>query len=134
MGHVDEEEIMENTNEILHMHSHHDGVTQPHPEDFPKIQDFEITSALFKNLSDPLRIKIFWILCHYEECVTNIAALVDMSSPAVAHHLRLLKDSKLVVSRKVGKEVHYKAADNEAAQALHLMIEQMMEISCPKKS
>ncbi|MDD6598560.1 MAG: ArsR family transcriptional regulator [Anaerovibrio sp.] len=31
---------------------------------------------------------MFWILCHCEECVLNIAALLNMSSPAVPHHLR----------------------------------------------
>ncbi|MBR6931950.1 MAG: helix-turn-helix transcriptional regulator, partial [Bacteroidales bacterium] len=47
-------------------------------------------------------IRIFWILCHYEECVVNIAAMMNMSSPATAHHLRLLKESGLIVSRKEG--------------------------------
>ena len=61
----------------------------------------------------------------------NISALVDMSSPAVSHHLRLLKSSGLIVSRRVGKEVYYRAADTEAARLLHHMIEKLVEITCP---
>jgi hypothetical protein len=39
--------------------------------------------------------------------------------------------SGLVVSRRVGKEVYYKAADTPTADALHHMIENIVEISCP---
>ena len=55
-----------------------------------------------------------------------------MSSPAVAHHLRKLRNTKLITSRKEGKEVYYKAANTNEANALHHMIEDMMEISCPQ--
>lgn len=61
----------------------------------------------------------------------NISALVEMTSPAVSHHLKQLKAAKLIVSRRNGKEVYYKAADTEQAEFLHLMIEKMVEISCP---
>ena len=54
-----------------------------------------------------------------------------MTSPAVSHHLRQLKSSGLIVSRRVGKEVYYKAADTEQAQLLHEIIEKLVEISCP---
>ena len=55
-----------------------------------KAEDFQTVSELFRQLSDATRIRIFWILCHCEECVMNISALMDMSSPAVSHHLKLL--------------------------------------------
>ena len=64
-----------------------------------------------KQLGDPSRLRIFWLLCHCEECVLNIAAIVNMSSPAVSHHLRLLKSSGLIVSRREGKEMYYRTAD-----------------------
>ena len=88
-------------------------------------------SEAMKQLGDPSRLRIFWLLCHCEECVVNIAAIVNMTSPAVSHHLRILKSSGLIVSRRDGKEVYYKAADTEQAQLLHQMIEKMVEISCP---
>ena len=97
----------------------------------PKEEDFQIVSDLFKLLCDRSRVRIFWLLCHCEECVLNIAALVNMSSPAVSHHLKLLKSSGLIVSRREGKEVYYRAADTEQAQLLHHMIEKMVEIACP---
>ena len=72
----------------------------------------------------------FQVIADIEECVINISALVDMSSPAVSHHLRQLKASGLIVNRRVGKEVYYKAADTEQAQLLHHMIEKLAEIAC----
>lgn len=95
---------------------------------------FSTTAEIFKQLSDPTRLQIFWLLCHQEECVINIAALLDMSSPAVSHHLRSLHDSGLISSRRDGKEVYYKAAETEACELLHESVEQVMEIVCPEKA
>ena len=97
----------------------------------PKEEDFQIVSDLFKLLCDRSRVRIFWLLCHCEECVINLSAIVGMSSPAVSHHLRQLKNSGLIVSRREGKEVYYRAAATEQAQLLHHMIEKMVEIACP---
>lgn len=99
-----------------------------------KTTRFSATAEIFKQLSDPTRLQIFWLLCHQEECVINIAALLDMSSPAVSHHLRSLLDSGLISSRRDGKEVYYKAAETETCELLHESVEQVMEIACPEKA
>ena len=111
----------------------HGQIIEKEPERIPEESEFNTVSDVFKQLCDGSRIRIFWILCHYEECVINLAALVGMSSPAVSHHLRHLKSSGLIVSRREGKEVYYKAADTQQVDLLHHMIEDMVEISCPKE-
>ena len=63
--------------------------------------------------------------------VINISAMVGMSSPAVSHHLKLLKASGLITSRRKGKEVYYSAAMTKNSQALHKMLEELLEIACP---
>ena len=98
------------------------------------IADFDVVSDIFRLLSDTTRIRIFWLLCHCEECVINLSSMVDMSSPAVSHHLKQLKAARLIVSRREGKEVYYKAAETEQAQLLHHMIEAMVEIACPSSA
>ena len=100
-------------------------------EHMPKTESFQIVSDIFKLMDDNSRIRIFWLLCHCEECVINISALVDMSSPAVSHHLRQLKNGGLITSRREGKEVYYKAADTAQARLLHHVIEELVEITCP---
>ena len=92
---------------------------------------FRIISDTFRNLGDATRVRIFWLLCHEEKCVIDIASMLEMSSPAVSHHLKALKKSGLIISRREGKEVFYRAGDTLLSNLLHRMIEQVMEIACP---
>ena len=121
---------MSNT-ELPHAHGErpHAAFIQEH---LGHVEDFQIVSDVFRQLADPTRIRIFWLLCHSEECVINISALMGMSSPAVSHHLRPLKNSGLIQAHRIGKEVYYRAADTQECRLLHEIIEQIMEIKCPK--
>ena len=116
-----------------HPHLPHDhGQNMDHIlEHLPQPASFQAVADLNRLLSDPSRTRIFWLLCHGEACVANLSAMVDMTSPAVSHHLKQLKSAGLVVSRREGKEVHYQAADTPTARALHHMMETLMAISCP---
>ena len=96
------------------------------------LDEFQLAAGTFKQLGDASRLRIYWLLCHCEECVTNISALVNMTSPAVSHHLRQLKSNGLITSRREGKEVYYKASLSEESKLLHLAIEKILEISCTK--
>lgn len=114
-------------------HHHKEGIETPDiKEQLSNIDDFQTIAEIFKQLGDTTRVRIFFLLCHREECVTNISAMLDMSSPAVSHHLRPLRNSGLIISRREGKEVYYRAADTPQSKLLHQMIEQVMEIACPK--
>ena len=114
-------------------HNHGEGKSRIElQKQLDNISDFQLVTEVFRQLGDTTRVRIFWLLCHCEECVINIAAMLDMSSPAVSHHLRPLRSSGLLVSRREGKEVYYRAADTPQSLLLHQMIEQAMEIACPK--
>jgi DNA-binding transcriptional ArsR family regulator len=129
------------TENIRHEHEHtHEHGVLPHDHGadgstildvMPSDEDIKTVSDTLSYLGDPIRLKIFWILCHYEECVINIAALTGMSSPAVSHHLRILKNSGLITSKRNGKEMYYRVADTPIAASLHHTMEQIAEISCP---
>ena len=116
---------------LPHQHGEGEG-TALLQEELDRIDYFQTVAEVFKQLDDTTRIRIFWLLCHCEECVLNISAMMKMSSPAVSHHLRPLKNSGLIVSRREGKEVYYRAADTEQSRLLHQMIERIMEITCPE--
>ena len=102
-------------------------------EQLDKPENFQAVADIFKLLDDTSRVRIFWLLCHCEECVINISALVEMTSPAVSHNLRQLKSGGLIVGRREGKEVYYRASDTEQSRLLHQAIENIMEISCPER-
>ena len=116
---------------MAHLPHQHDHKSQHLSQHMPGAEAFQGAAQLFRQLSDGTRIRIFWILCHCEECVINLSAMMEMSSPAVSHHLRQLKEAELIVSRREGKEVYYKAAETDVAKILHAMIEDLLTISCP---
>ena len=97
-------------------HDHSGGAMLRLQESVETAGSFQTVADIFKLLSDSSRVRIFWLLCHCEECVVDLSATVGMSPPAVSHHLRQLRESGLLISRRVGKEVYYRAAETEQAQ------------------
>ena len=112
-------------------HDHHSAMEQQF-DHMPALESFGATAELFKLLGDSTRVRLFWLLCHCEECVLNLSVMMNMSSPALSHHLKLLKACGLIVSRREGKEVYYRASGSEQASALHHIIEHVAEIACPE--
>ena len=102
-------------------------------QNMPSVENFQTIAEIFRKLGDGSRLRIFWVLCHCEECVVNLSSMVEMSSPAVSHHLKQLRSAGLIVNRREGKEVYYTAADTEQVRLLHQMIEELVKIACPSQ-
>lgn len=69
-------------------------------------------AEVFKLLGDPTRVKILQALAVTELCVCDLAALLEMTSSAISHQLRLLRARGIVRFRKDGKIVYYSLDDN----------------------
>jgi ArsR family transcriptional regulator len=69
-------------------------------------------AELFKVFGDSTRIKILTALSGGELCVCDISSAVGMTSSAVSHQLKILKNAKLVKFRRDGKTVFYSLADS----------------------
>lgn len=96
-----------------------------------EIANFDSAAEFFRMLGDGTRIKIFWILCHTEECGSHLAERLGITAPAAAHHLSLLRECGLIVPRREGREVYYRLADSEMGRAMHTAVESVTEIVCP---
>ncbi len=85
-----------------------------------RLLDVAGLSELFKVLSDETRTRILYLLSLQELCVCDIADVLDMSLPAVSHHLRLLKAHRLVKYRREGKQVYYSLDDDHIVGLISL--------------
>ncbi|MCQ4207550.1 ArsR/SmtB family transcription factor [Streptomyces longispororuber] len=71
--------------------------------------DAEKMAAMFKALSDPVRLRLFSKVASHaggEACVCDISD-VGVSQPTVSHHLKKLKDAGLLTSERRGTWVYY---------------------------
>lgn len=90
--------------------------------DIPSDGTIERLSEVFKVFGDNTRIRILWTLFDEEKCVFDIAQQIDMSQSAISHQLRILKQARLVKSRRDGKNTFYSIDDNHVKR----IIEQVM--------
>lgn len=117
---------------ITEFHGHDSGLEHilgvlPEDENCVKMAE------LFSLLSDSTRLRILFMLCHCEECVSDIATAVNMSSPAVSHHLKMLRSAGLISSKRDGKEMLYTLSDSEEARLVHAMIDRVFSMECYDK-
>jgi len=81
---------------------------------------------IFALLGNRARLDIVYILLNYKRlCVCDFCDLLNMSTPAISQHLRKLKDSKLLFSKKEGVTVFYAINDafrEELAKYLDIKI------------
>ena len=68
-------------------------------------------AELFRAFSDTSRVRIMSVLVSRKMNVSALAQLVGISESAVSHHMRGLRQMRLVSSRKEGKEVYYGVED-----------------------
>ena len=69
-------------------------------------------AELFKVFGDSTRIRILFVLSSAEVCVCDLARVLNMTQSAISHQLRILKQNKLVKSRREGKSIFYSLADD----------------------
>lgn len=69
-------------------------------------------AQIFKLLGDTARVKILQSLSSRELCVCELAAILEMSQPAISSQLRLLRNAQLVKCRRQGKLIHYSLDDS----------------------
>ena len=85
-------------------------------------------AELFKVFGDSTRTKILAALSVSEMCVACITEILNMNVSAVSHQLRILRQSKLVRTRRAGKEIYYSLDDDHIGKILSLALEHVTEL------
>ncbi len=75
-------------------------------------------AELFRALSDPSRVRIISALSNGEKSVSALADALGLTISAVSHHLRGLRQMRLVRARKDGRQVYY-TLDDEHIEDLY---------------
>jgi DNA-binding transcriptional ArsR family regulator len=89
---------------------------------------FYLLAETFQALGDSSRIQIVWALSKGELCVNDIAELVGMSQPAISHHLRTLRNLRLVRVRREGRTAFYSLDDHHIERLLQEGIEHVEDL------
>jgi DNA-binding transcriptional ArsR family regulator len=89
---------------------------------------FPLLADTFKTLGDVSRLRIVWALSKGALCVGDIASLVGMSPSAVSHHLRTLRNLRLVQVQRKHREIFYRLDDNHINALLEKGVEHVEEL------
>ena len=89
----------------------HEDLLKSVNDTMPEETELYDLAELFKVFGDSTRIRILFVLFEAEVCVCDLAEALHMTQSAISHQLRILKQNKLVNSRREGKSIFYSLAD-----------------------
>lgn len=93
----------------------HEDLLRIMEQTMPEETELYDLAELFKVFGDSTRIRILFVLSSAEVCVCDLARVLNMTQSAISHQLRILKQNKLVKSRREGKSIFYSLADGHVS-------------------
>lgn len=105
----------------------HETVVEKAKAKLPPQNLLQNLADFYKVFGDTTRVRLLYVMLDYELCVCDLAEALDMTQSAISHQLRILKQMKLVVSRREGKSVFYSPADGHIRQILQQGMEHITE-------
>ncbi|MCF0144240.1 MAG: winged helix-turn-helix transcriptional regulator [Firmicutes bacterium] len=81
---------------------------------------------VFKAFTDESRVRVLEILCEGEECACVLLDDLQISQPTLSHHMKILCDSGIVKSRRVGKWNYY-SINEEGCQYASELLSKVMD-------
>ena len=88
---------------------------------------FRMHAELCKAMANEHRQAILHAICSDEKCVGDLAVEIGISVHNVSQHLRVLKERRLVASRKEGQTVYYHVTNQKFMEACALMRQALIE-------
>lgn len=93
----------------------------------PDEEELYDLAELFKIFGDSTRIRILFALFEGDKCVYDLADELSMTQSAISHQLRILKNAKLVSSRRDGRQMIYFLADDHVRTIIAVGLEHIEE-------
>src|SRR5512138_3509961 len=87
----------------------------------------ELQARRFAALGDPTRLQVFALIARSPLSVTEVAAHLPVSRPAVSQHLKVLADAGLVQLESVGTRNHYRP-DTDGVATLRDFIDSLWDV------
>jgi len=78
-------------------------------------------------MANPIRLRILEILDAGESSVGAISEAVGVTVGTVSRHLRLMRDSNVVATRKEGQVVYYRVRHHKIVECCRLVREVLIE-------
>ena len=97
-------------------------------EKMPDDEELYDLAEFYKIFADSTRIRILFVLFETPLCVCDLAEALGMKQPAVSYQLRILKQARLVKSRREGRTVYYSLSDDHVRGIIALGREHLKEL------
>ncbi len=88
---------------------------------------FELHASICRTLAHPKRLEILSLLRQGELSVSEMAEQMGVSLANASQHLAVLRDKRVVVTRREGVNVYYQIGNPKIVQACDLMREVLFE-------
>jgi DNA-binding transcriptional ArsR family regulator len=88
--------------------------------------------SIFQTLGDANRIRIVRFIAGRECSVSEVIQETNLSQPLVSHHLRVLRESGILITERKGPFVYYRLKDERLLTALQLLDEISDDITIPE--
>ncbi|MEA5550107.1 metalloregulator ArsR/SmtB family transcription factor [Anabaena cylindrica UHCC 0172] len=102
-------------------------ILQSLPDEILSTEKAQRMAEFFSFLGDANRLRVLSLLANKEFCVSDLAALLEMSESAVSHQLRNLRVMRLVSYRKQGRNVFYRLHDSHVFHLYQSVAEHLDE-------
>ena len=96
-------------------------------ETFPSEDTLEEMTVIFGALAERSRVRILYALRNGDElCVCDIAAMLNVKIATASHHLRKMRDLKLLKYRNDGKLAYYSLKDRRVTDILSYSLRELI--------
>lgn len=90
-------------------------------------QIFELQADLLQSLAHPRRLEIIQLLRDQELPVSDIHTMLDLPQANISQHLMILRDAKVVKTRRDGKQIYYSINNEKILLANDLLREVLID-------